>query len=198
MSMTDPWETLSSTWREEPAPETDLRDVVRARTRRATLRLWASVAVEVAIVTMVLALTVVTLEEGLTPYRTLLLAAVWATTIAALIFTVRNRRGTWRVSGDSTRDFLALAERRARGKLRTARFALWLLAAQLPVHLLLLGWRVSRWSDPGGLAAELLTLAVVFGSYALWSLWFRRRALAELSWVTELRDVLAEESEPPL
>lgn len=183
------WDRLSETWRQDRAPAgaSDLAGLVRAREARARWRMWGVIAMEVVVVAMVVVFTATTIARGLDPFDYVHLAAAWATVVAALTFTVRNRRGIWRPAADTTLAFLATAEERARRKLRTARFAIQLTAAQSALVVVLILVRLGRVGHPEQVLGDVLFLLGVVAVYVGWALWFRRRAIRELDEVRALR-----------
>ncbi len=116
--------------------------------------------------------------------------AVWAGMVcvffaAVWICALSNRRGVWKASGESVRDFLALAKERCRRRISAARFAGALLLAEV-LFLIPWGWWEYH-SDPAAFANRwelYLTRYALIGAAAAASLLFirsfRRRARREL------------------
>jgi len=193
----DAWEDLAEDWARsaDPVPGNAQRLLVR-RLRRATTRLWATVALEITIVAAVAGWTAY-LWPDLTGIRgQVALAGAWVVVVVAVSFSFLNRRGIWWPAGNTTAAYLELCEERARRKLRTARFVATFVVVLLTLcmaSLWLLEWR------HGSLAAatrDLATLLVLAAVYLAWSWWFRGRARAELELVRGLRDDLRNEPEP--
>jgi hypothetical protein len=117
-------------------------------------------------------------------------AAVWLFVFAAWGFSLWNRRGIWQPAGRTTEAFVALARERCLRKLRTVRFARWLIAAEV-FFLIPWGW----WeyvSDPVTFARHLEAYLFRYGLIAFfilaagaWSVWYGRRARRELAALEE-------------
>lgn len=169
------WEELGRLWRQAGDAAPSARSLRLALRRRQWL-LAGIVAGEVAVTGLLVAATLWRVRLGLDAFWWTWLVLVWASWATAAVFAVRNRRGVWRPAERSTRACLELFLERARRQGRTARFVLALVAGEgLAVAGLFLwggvrgGTRQGAW----GLLAALCTL------YAVWALWFGRRAARE-------------------
>ncbi|NKB86962.1 MAG: hypothetical protein GKS06_01905 [Acidobacteria bacterium] len=192
----DSWDSLAERWRSgSDAPALDLQKRVRAAHLWSNARLWGVVALEVFIVLTFVAWTINQLQGPLSNADVSHLLFAWVTVLVSLVFAIRNRRGIWTASGETTADFLALCERRAERKLQTARFvarftvALWVASVALSTWE---AWYCEAWPFlPGSVAFFTLFLAI----YLRWAGWFRRRAGRELVGVQKLRAELVDEGQ---
>jgi hypothetical protein len=101
-------------------------------------------------------------------------AGIVILTVAALAFTTWNWRGSLAGERASAAEFLALAERRARARLRYVQFGWWVLAADVVV---IAGAHAFVYAEEGAarLPAMLgMTLAAIAGAAAILWWWGRR------------------------
>jgi hypothetical protein len=117
-------------------------------------------------------------------------AGIVVLTVAALAFTTWNWRGSLADEQVSAAEFLALAERRSRARLRYVRFGWWVLAADLVViagaHALLdQGEGAGRLPSMIGMTAAAMAAAAL----ALW--WWQARERRRATRLAELRRALA-------
>lgn len=189
---TDSWDALSARWQtsSDNAPAADLGQLIAVRQRRGTLRLWAVAALEFLVVVGIVAFTVSRLRDGATPLECVHLVSVWVVVAVTVAFAIRNRRGLWRPSSESTVEYLSLCELRAKRKLRTARFVLQLISVQATWIFGLLVWNALQRPDSSRLLAEAGLLVAVLIVYVSWALWFRHRAHRELESTRLLRHAL--------
>lgn len=116
-------------------------------------------------------------------------AAIVVLTAAALAFTTWNWRGSLAEEQASTREYLELAERRSRARLRYVRFGWWVLAADLVViaaaHVLLYLDEGAR-RLPGMIA--MTAAAIAAAAALLW--WWQRRERRRAQRLAALREAL--------
>lgn len=111
-------------------PEAILRGV-----KRRSLDLKLVTAGEVVLVAVALfVLTRFALRHP-TPMDIAAMAALGLLSLAALAYSLWNRRGLWHPASQTTAAFLDLARRRARQRCEALRHARWLLAAETAVFL---------------------------------------------------------------
>jgi hypothetical protein len=181
-------------WQSETAVPADLRNRVQRQT------LWMRIALVADI------LVTLTMGGGTTllairsprPEYLILAAATWFFLMAAWAFSLVARRGTWQPPLAETTDaFLDLSLRRCRAQLAGVWFCAALYLAEIAFCL---AW-IYRESPPRGLSwgawlwfgsptidgVWALTVAVMIGLF-----WFRKRKLAELQSLAELRAELSE------
>jgi hypothetical protein len=116
-------------WREGAPAHADLADM--ARRERRQLAAW--VAIDWIVGAALLGFAAWLWFDDGSPVMRFAAAGIVLLTIAALAFTTLNWRGSFRGDRASAADFLALAVRRSRARLRYIRFGWWVLAADLLV-----------------------------------------------------------------
>jgi hypothetical protein len=195
------WDLLSADWRAMTGRDAgpSERDAVPAAVRRAVrgqgIRLKLLTAGEIAITLFLCWLTLSALVR--TPSG---LTVAWAAATAVLLawtwrFAIHNRRGVWAPFAETTEAFIALSMERCRRSLATVGFTRLLVAVESG---LLVPWVV--WSarhDAVWQSAEhrlpLIALCVAVALYFLgvlvWSEWYRRRKVRELTELGRLRGV---------
>lgn len=202
-SARDPeWRDLMEDWQAEertapPAPplSEELRHRIRRKARLHSYGLIAIAAGEALTILVCLGYMLLEVLEKPEPVRIVGLAGMALFFAFALVFSLRNRRGTWWHSGETTRDFVELSCVRCRRKLRTLRFCPWLLAAEL---LFVIPWAIWAFlSKPkmppvGDWLLVFGYLAVASGAMLAWSAWYGRRVRRELAELEELRRSLME------
>ncbi len=119
------------------------------------------------------------------------LVAVWVFALAAVGLTFWNRRGLWSAREPTVAGFLNLQLRRSQAKLRTVVIVRSMILAQaaflLPFGFIEYGAHPGRYDgDPAQALLRYGTIAACFAVGLLWSVWFRRRARAELAWYEPL------------
>ncbi|MGQ0384436.1 MAG: hypothetical protein ACT4UP_07150 [Gammaproteobacteria bacterium] len=117
-------------------------------------------------------------------------AGIVVLVVAALAFTTLNWRGTLANERASAAEFLALAERRARARLRYVRFGWWVLAADLVViagacWFLYLEEGAARLPKMAGMAVA----AILAAAAILW--WWSRRERRRAERLAALRRAVA-------
>lgn len=191
MTDSNDWLQLATTWQ---AQTIDLPALQRS-TRWHTLRLYALISFELAVVLMVWALAIY--WQWFKPLPTLWQVWGWLWAVLAPLltwFNLRARAGSFRAGEDSVRGLLELKKARAEGTLRTIRFG----NAVLP-YAIGLAWLwnlLALWLHPPkafGLAAFsggiLVTVSLLLW-VALCNRWARRerRTIAEVDrWLQDLR-----------
>ena len=116
-----------------------------------------------------------------------LLVIVLLYTLMVWVFSVWNRRGTWRPERQTVEGFVAISALRARRGLRTARFTTAVVAVQLTGSVLWLAGVLLRQGSTA-LPRVLLALSISAGvgaGFLLWAIWFRRLMLGRLSWLAQ-------------
>jgi hypothetical protein len=116
-------------WREGAPAHADLADM--ARRERRQIAAW--VAIDWIVGAALLGFAAWLWFDDGSPVMRFAAAGIVLLTIAALAFTTLNWRGSFRGDRASAADFLALAVRRSRARLRYIRFGWWVLAADLAV-----------------------------------------------------------------
>ena len=132
------WRDLMDDWQAEertapPAPpfSEQLGHRIRRKARLHSYGLIALAAFEILMALGFLLYLVREVLEKPEPVRIVGLAGTALFFAFALVFSFRNRRGTWWHSGETTRDFVELSYVRCRRKLRALRACPHLLVAEL-------------------------------------------------------------------
>jgi len=119
--------------------------------------------------------------------------AVWFFVAIAVAFDLHYRRGTWRLAGESTQDYVELARRQLVARLRGIRFGWALLGAETLFFAFWIPWVASRepaTSDQVYLESFAL-LAILATAFAVGLTVMRRRAQGELERLEQARQTLA-------
>lgn len=133
-------ELLHRAWCKESRPiPNDLYRAVRRQTR--LMKVYASVEILLALAFLVVTLWKAVVDSS--PEFIVLAVGVWVVTVATLIYSFRNRAGTWEAAAQNTNEFLSLSIRRCHSALRATIFGLWLLLVQV---LLVGSWHAWYWS----------------------------------------------------
>ncbi len=164
-------ERWTSAWREGASAAT--ADLTRmARNERRLLRFWITMDWVVAAGLFAFAAW---LWFGVaTPTTRFAAGGIAALTAAALVLTTQNWRGAFAADGGSAAEFIALAQRRSRARLRYVRFGWWILAADLVVIAGVISLEV-RDEGPDRMLPMLALTAVVTGVAAAVLWWWERR-----------------------
>lgn len=142
----DDWSQLGIAWRaREMSPPVD---ALRRRVRAQTRRLYGLVMVEALVTITAVIAIVATLIRSNDLESRLIAAGLGLFTVAVCGFAIRNRRGIWRATGDTTAAYLALERDRLLRRIASARFAWRVSVAGLGPLIALLITRVARsgWS----------------------------------------------------
>ena len=193
------WQQLARDWQtdEESPSAADIPADIRRRVQRFSLGLYALTVVEV--VGLSVALFYFTRSAWIDPgpLEITTAATLWILGSVAMGFALWNRRGTWRPSARTTRAFVELSRERCLRRLRSVRFAWWLLAAEFLLFVPWIAWVIASKPEKLARAPEIyfttygfLAAMVLGASLALW--WLRRTTARELAEVEELRRSLAE------
>lgn len=160
----------TAAWREGAPPPPDLARM--ARRERRLLFIW--IAIDWVAGAALLGFAAWIWFAIGTPVMRFAAAGIVLLTIAALAFTVVNWRGSLAGERASTSDFLALAERRSRARLRYIRFGWWVLAADLVV---IAGAALLELRDEGAarLPAMISMAALATAAAAAILYWWSRR-----------------------
>lgn len=105
-------------------------------------------------------------------------AGIVALTVTALAFLMWNWRGTLADELSSATEFLALARRRSRARLRYVRFGWWILVADLVIIVGYHGLQLREGLQPTGRAIATAAAVIAAGAaiILLWGRYERRRA----------------------
>jgi hypothetical protein len=181
-TLPDHTEVWSQLWREvESTPAApDLRKLVARDSRRLFLTVASECVVALGLITW--SISLVLADPSLEGF--LWIASLLAFLAIAVGFTTWNRRGLWRVSGNSTSAYVTLCIDRCYSRLLSARFAMWLLVVE---SVFVAGWRLLRAVlDPAagetalGLASVLVGLLLLNGIAMLCVHFYSARVRGEL------------------
>lgn len=186
----DSW---SADWQSTGTEQETSLDSIRRGFRRYT---WSAIGSWLVGLTMVVGTTAMGWREREAPLIAAAIA-VWILVAAAVAFDLRYRRGTWRLAGESTRDYLELGRRQLIARLRGIRFGWGLLAAEVVFFSFWIPWVVGPASVGRSRAllesfGFLLALVVVF---AIGLAAARRRARSELRRLDRIGAALAVDPE---
>jgi hypothetical protein len=186
----DDIQSWSADWKAvEAEPEISL-ETIRRGFRRYT---WSAVGSWLVGGTMLVGTTALAWVKG-EPTTIVAAAFVWAIIVAAATFDLRYRPGTWKLEGESTRDYLELARRQLEVRLRGIRFGWGILAVETLFFALWIPWVVG--GRPGPHYEALLEsygfLAVFVGVFSIALVVVRRRAERELERLNSVRKKVAE------
>lgn len=163
-------ERWTAAWRAGSPATTDL--AVKARRERAWLFAWIASDWIVGLALLGIAAWL-WIADGTTVMR-FAAAGIVVLTVAALAFTTWNWRGSLADAHASAAEFLALAERRSRARLRYVRFGWWVLAADL-VIIAGAHWLMVVDEGPERLPAMIgMTVAAIAAAAAVLAWWGRR------------------------
>jgi len=182
MSEANDLEVLGSVWRTGvPSVPADLRRRVRRQSVR--MRLYAAMEVLLSIAFLGTSLWLAVTPP--TPKFVVLTIGVWIITLAALIYSLANRAGTWGATAQDTRAYLTLCLRRCRAGLAAIRFGFYLLAVEV---VLLAGWHAWYWSTrkPAPTFEAWLLAACLPAAFLVALLAMRRHHRRELAWLKSL------------
>jgi hypothetical protein len=183
-SAPDDWTALAARWQDRAEPlQLSIEDLLRReRRRRAAMTLLVGFEVVITVAALAGAWKAQTsMNEG----GTILLLLVVLYSVMVWVFTLWNRRGTWRPERETIEGFVAISALRARRGLRTARFTTGVVLAQAAGTVL---WVASILFRQGGTAFPKVLLALsisaaIGAGFLLWAVWFRRLMLRRLSWL---------------
>lgn len=144
----DEWATLAEQWRSAPAADRLRVEDLRRRVRRQTMWMYASVAAEVIVTVLALGPIVLVLHQATSWAPRVLAIALLLLTARLWVFTIRNRRGTWRPSDETLEGFRALERLRLERRLASARFVWRFCALTLAGAAVWTAWRWSVLSLP--------------------------------------------------
>jgi hypothetical protein len=141
----DDWSRLSDQWR---SPSTSTAEssagALRRRVPRQSRRLLLLVGGEVVLTIVAAILMVQALAHSPDTETRVLCAMLTLFSATIWVFAVRNRRGIWRRSADTTDAFMALERTRLERRLASARFVVRLCGGALVVLLTWMIWRAQR------------------------------------------------------
>ena len=194
------WKSLSRDWQETDLPTTSPVETpadLRRRTQRFGLGLLALTVVEVLALSAVLFVFSRKAWNDPEPIEVTIATTLWILGLAAMGFSVWNRRGTWRPTSESTLAFAALWRKRCHRRLRGVRFGWGLLAVETLFFIPWIAWVIA--SDPAKLERApgiyftnygLLAGLILVASLVL--LFYRRQTVRELDRSEELYRALTE------
>jgi hypothetical protein len=170
--MSDPdIERWANAWREDS--QTAAADLGRmARRERRVLYAW--IAMDWIVAAGLFACAAWLWFEAATPTTRFAAGGIVALTVIALAFSVNNWRGSLAADHASASDFLELAQRRSRARLRYVRFGWWVLVADLIVLAGAISLEV-RDEGPERMLPMLAMTAVATGAAAAVLWWWERR-----------------------
>lgn len=182
----------TAAWREEtPAPA----DLPRLAERERRL-LVAWIAIDWVVGLFLLGFAAWIWFAIGTPVMRLAAVGIVLLTIAALAFTVVNWRGSLAGESASATDFLALALKRSRARLRYIRFGWWVLAADVAV---IAGAALVELRDEGAarIPAMLGMAAAATAAAAAVFYWWGRRERRRAERLAAMRQAIAAGTEDP-
>lgn len=150
----DEWGHLTDEW-QAPMTPPDLR-VIAARVRRRTRWMRALLALEVVLTLAALVLLGSAARHATTWDAWAVIGGLLVFSVATWVFTLVNRRGTWRTVGHTLADYQALETRRHQRFLRATRFVQAMALICIPL-LAWLGWYRAR--THGSLSMGVLACA---------------------------------------
>lgn len=193
------WQELARDWQTGGEPPRIPSDV-RRRVQRFSLGLYALTAAEILFLGALLVFFTRLAWIRPEPVELVTAAMVWTLGLAAMGFTLQNRRGTWRPAGGSTRDFVELSHKRCVHRLRGVRFAWRLLAAEVLFFLPWIAWVIASNPEklaraPGIYFTSYGFLAAMVGVMAIGLEWYRRRTEREMREMEEILGTLDESAD---
>lgn len=181
------WDDLTISWREQaPAPP---HAALLRRARTHTLLMWLVTLTELGLLFSLAVFSRWYLTGGAIPSKVALLVILWTVTIAIAGFAIWNRHGSWRADSETTEAYLDLTERRARAKVRVARFIRAVTGVQAALAVALVWANVAASGAPSASRVLLAGFLAAFAaaSYCAWSVWYERRAREEIAEVAAAR-----------
>ncbi|MGH7553023.1 MAG: hypothetical protein ACREMQ_08330 [Longimicrobiales bacterium] len=183
------WEGLTTVWRQPDVPVSVHRDLA-VRIARHTRLMWAVTVTEILVLAGLAVFTWLVIRGGTSPLQLAALAALWILAIAMEAFALWNRSASWRPDIETTTGYLVLAERRARARIRVARAVRILVFLQTTAVLAFVLSSRSRAAGPNVLLLSFAIGASLVICFVAWSLWYERRARAELPELEAARALL--------
>lgn len=205
------WQSWVSAWQEPPTatprpdPERELAaqiEKVKKSSRRFGFGLVILTASEIVFCIAALVFMVYWLNVKPDSWRLILFLVALVFMAIAMVFTLKNRRGTYRPRNETTQAFIELEWLRTQRQLRTLRFVIPGIIIELAIVLALRLWQVSGLPDAAERLPGLfrffglytLAVALIFGP-AFW-LW-HRKILKKRSELEPLRAAFSETEAPP-
>lgn len=185
-------EELTELWRSEHPPAAAL-DTLRRKVARETRTVRLAAIADLAIVLTVWPVAAQLLDAGVSRAATLAIAALWLVNAAIAGFALWNRRGAWSAAGETPHDYVALTTRRARARLRTARFVPAAATVQAVAVVLAVALAPANNMAPDRTLRASVAAAVLVVASSLWAGWYGRRARADLSDLARVSELLADE-----
>ncbi len=189
------WRTISRDWQAHDPPPA--LAALQPRLQRETRRLAAATALDiVAFVTTTALIVTVTLAR---PTTAVIVAAVAVIALGAWItvFSIMNRRGTWRAETATPAGQIALLRRRARATMRATRFARATVLAQTVAVVSYVTASVrAREATVLPMLIAVLLAGAVSAAYLKFASRQETQAKALLEEATELERLLLDDGEP--
>jgi Na+/melibiose symporter-like transporter len=120
-------------WQADPEPGPEIRDVIRQRVKRRSLKMALSAAGEMVSAIGMLAFVAWSALRDPTAINVGAMACLALLILWAMSFSLWYLRGTWRPSAETTSAFVALSVLRCQRRLQALRAGWWLLALELAV-----------------------------------------------------------------
>jgi hypothetical protein len=195
------WESLGEVWRSRTEAAEPLIEALRKRVRRDTRRWMAAAVAEGAVTLGLLGFSALLAFRTPSTHNLIWAAAIWIFTIIAAGFSLYGYLRVFDPMARSTEAFLDISRRRCLTKIRAARFAYGLLAAEL---VFIAVWGAWEWSlDPGHFKGNPAALYLRYGLVAAlacalgaWAHFMHSRAARDLEELEEIRKQAG--VEPPM
>jgi hypothetical protein len=189
------------TWQTQALPVVAIPDQIRRAVWWSTVRSGLVVLMELWWTAIHVMVTMSAVQRRPGAVTTVWAVGAGTFLVAAWTFALWNRRRMWLPAAQTTRAFVELSYRRALSKLRSVVFARYLLVAEIAF---LVPWGFWEYrTDPVRFANHSALFLIRYGLIALyatlvavWSVWYRRLALADLSALVPLRRSLGIEDDP--
>jgi hypothetical protein len=184
----DAWSADWQSTEAEAEPATPLASI-QSRVRRYT---WSAAGSWLVGLTMVAGTTAMAWRER-EPSLIAAAVAVWVLVAVTAAIDLHYRRGTWRLAGETTRDYVELARRQLIARLRGIRYGWWLLGAETLFFMVWIPWVAS--TEPATRGAVMTRgfglLAVLVVLFSIGLLVMRARADRELRGLERFRETMA-------
>lgn len=155
----DDWEHLTDEW-QSPSGTPDVQALAR-RVRRRTQWMRVLVFLEVVLTTAAVVALGFAARAANSWDAWLVVGGLTVFTVIMGVFTIRNRRGTWRAAGNTLKDYRALEALRNQRVVRAALFIQRLAAVTIPL-LGVLAWYRTRTSGPWSISVLSCLAAIVY------------------------------------
>lgn len=187
----DRWADLTTAWRSDASEPPSCRQAIRAGVRRQTLAMWLVAGMELLLTVGLVWWSSGVLAAETDAWTISLLVTLWTFWAVAVGYAYWNRRGGWRAEEETTLAYLRVSMGRARRLLRTSRFVLWLLAAEVVAVGIFWAWRdVVAPVDAESMILAIALVGMVSAVCIAWSVWAGQRARRLLAVLEDLVDEL--------